>query len=73
MAAITADSPPAAVGSNLVARMAAPLVVAAVIGMLVVPLSPAAISLMFALNISSGLVILAAAAWLEERRAVMIY
>lgn len=66
MAAITADSPAAAGQSNLVARMAAPLVVAAVIGMLVVPLSPAAISLMFALNISSGLVILAAAIYVPQ-------
>lgn len=66
MAAIAAEIPAAAGQSNLVARLAAPIVVAAVIGMLVVPLSPAAISLMFALNISSGLVILAAAIYVPQ-------
>jgi flagellar biosynthesis protein FlhA len=66
MASTTADNPAPVAQSNLVARMAAPLVVGAVIGMLVVPLSPAAISLMFALNISSGLVILAASIYVPQ-------
>lgn len=52
--------------SSLASRMAAPLVVAAVIAMLVVPLSPAAISFMFALNISTGMVILAAAIYVPQ-------
>ena len=66
MAAITADSLATPGQSSLVSRMAAPFVVAAVIGMLVVPLSPAAISFMFALNISSGLVILAASIYVPQ-------
>ena len=51
---------------NLASRAAAPVMVAAVLVMLIIPLSPMAISLMFALNISAGLVILAAAMYVQQ-------
>lgn len=53
-------------GVNPASRMVAPVTVAAVLVMLIVPLSPMAISLMFALNISAGLVILAAAMYVRQ-------
>lgn len=62
-----ATSPSAAVRApSIAARLAGPAIVGAVLTMLIVPLSPMAISLMFALNISAGLVILAAAIYVTE-------
>lgn len=51
---------------SLTSRLAGPIIVGAVLTMLVVPLSPMAISLMFALNISSGLVILASSIYVAR-------
>lgn len=53
-------------GNSLMSRLAAPVILAAVLVMLIVPLSPVAISLMFALNISIGLVMLAAAIYIPQ-------
>ncbi|MDD2862695.1 MAG: FHIPEP family type III secretion protein, partial [Acidiphilium sp.] len=59
-------SPISGPGTSLMSRLAAPVIVAAVLVMLIVPLSPVAISLMFALNISVGLVMLAAAIYIPQ-------
>lgn len=59
--------------SSLTSRLAGPLIVAAVLTMLIVPLSPMAISLMFAVNISAGLVILAAAIYVTEASELLSF
>ncbi|HTU54268.1 MAG TPA: flagellar biosynthesis protein FlhA [Acetobacteraceae bacterium] len=61
-----AAAPGAVPAANLASRMVAPITVAAVLVMLIVPLSPTAISMMFALNISAGLVIVAAAMYVQQ-------
>jgi flagellar biosynthesis protein FlhA len=66
MSAHATDGRSPAPATNLASRVAAPVMVAAVLVMLIVPLSPTAISLMFALNISTGLVILAAAMYVQQ-------
>ena len=66
MASTPAETRSVGAPGTLVSRVAAPLIVASVIGMLVVPLSPLAISFMFAVNISIGLVVLAAAIYIPE-------
>ena len=53
-------------GVALAGRLAGPAVVAAILLMLIVPLSPLVISLMFAMNISAGLVILASAIYIPQ-------
>lgn len=57
---------PQAGPGRLLARSAGPLIIAAVLVMLIVPLSPTAISLAFALNISAGLVILGASIYIPQ-------
>jgi flagellar biosynthesis protein FlhA len=52
--------------ATLIARIAGPSIIGIVLVMLIVPLSPAAISFMFALNISTGLVILAASIYIPR-------
>lgn len=51
---------------TMTSRLAGPIIIAAVLIMLIVPLSPMAISFMFALNISAGLTILAAAIYVPQ-------
>ncbi|WP_366929928.1 flagellar biosynthesis protein FlhA [uncultured Thioclava sp.] len=51
---------------SITSWLAGPAIVGAVLTMLIVPLSPLAISLMFAVNIAAGLVILAAAIYVTE-------
>ncbi len=58
---------------SLTARLAGPAIVGAVLTMLIVPLSPLAISLMFAVNISAGLVILVAAIYVTEASELLSF
>ena len=53
-------------GAALAGRLAGPMILAAILLMLIVPLSPLVISLMFAMNISAGLVILASAIYIPQ-------
>lgn len=64
----TASNPPLTVAppGSLASRAAGPLLVATVLVMLIVPLSPAAISFAFALNIAIGLLVLAAAIYVQK-------
>jgi flagellar biosynthesis protein FlhA len=66
MSTSLAEGQPPTRRANLASRMVAPIMVSAVLVMLIVPLSPTAISLMFALNISAGLVIVAAAMYVQQ-------
>lgn len=70
----TIDKPALALpASSLTSRLAGPLIVAAVLTMLIVPLSPMAISLMFALNISSGFVIIIAAIYVSQASELLSF
>ena len=53
-------------GSLSATQLSGPIVILLVLGMLVVPLPPAAISFLFALNISAGLVILGASLYIPS-------
>jgi flagellar biosynthesis protein FlhA len=68
MSATASSAPKSAVipTMSLTSRLAGPILIAAVLLMLIVPLSPAAISFMFALNIAAGLTILAAAIYIPQ-------
>ncbi|TMV87231.1 flagellar biosynthesis protein FlhA [Thioclava sp. BHET1] len=66
MSTTAANPDPSAQAPSIAARLAGPAIVGAVLTMLIVPLSPMAISLMFAVNISAGLVILAAAIYVTQ-------
>lgn len=59
--------------TSITSRMAGPIIVGAILAMLIVPLSPVVISLMFALNISAGLVILAAAIYVSRASELLSF
>ncbi len=66
MSATVAEPPARQSGAVLAGRLAGPMILAAILLMLIVPLSPLVISLMFAMNISAGLVILASAIYIPQ-------
>lgn len=59
--------------ASITSRMAGPIIIGAVLTMLIVPLSPMAISLMFALNISASLVILVAAIYVPQASELLSF
>jgi flagellar biosynthesis protein FlhA len=67
MSATVSNRPGAVIPAmSLTSRLAGPILIAAILVMLIVPLSAAAISFMFALNIAAGLTILAAAIYIPQ-------
>ncbi len=58
---------------SLTSRLAGPIIIGAVLTMLIVPLTPFAISMLFALNISAGLVILASSIYVSEASELLSF